>query len=157
MTCSTQLAPFVYINNKPIVTTPEGGKFIPKPFTKSSLHLSFLLNLIACSEEPNRSTKTRAPLLQQPPPSTLPSICSILVEVDVFGSSQALIHLGLWVRMEPSRGLKRKRKRKRKAEAKVEENGLATSPLSQPLPLDWWDDFSKRITGMCICICFIIS
>ncbi|RVX13885.1 hypothetical protein CK203_010283 [Vitis vinifera] len=49
--------------------------------------------------------------------------------------------------MEPSRGLKRKRK----AEAKVEENGLATSPLSQPLPLDWWDDFSKRITGMKIC------
>ncbi|KAJ9684182.1 hypothetical protein PVL29_016596 [Vitis rotundifolia] len=47
--------------------------------------------------------------------------------------------------MGPSRGLKRKRKRK--AEAKVEENGLATSPLSQPLPLDWWDDFSKRITG----------
>ncbi|RVW49419.1 hypothetical protein CK203_080218 [Vitis vinifera] len=58
--------------------------------------------------------------------------------------------------MEPSRGLKRKRKRKRKrkAEAKVEENGLATSPLSQPLPLDWWDDFSKRITGKVLRISF---
>ncbi|KAF5729574.1 hypothetical protein HS088_TW21G01741 [Tripterygium wilfordii] len=45
----------------------------------------------------------------------------------------------------------RKFKRRKKAEKKVDQNVLAaaaSASLQQPQlePLDWWDDFSKRIT-----------
>ncbi|KAK9284071.1 hypothetical protein L1049_012331 [Liquidambar formosana] len=48
--------------------------------------------------------------------------------------------------MGPTRGLKRRRKT---AEKKVDQNALAAALLRshQLQPLDWWDDFSKRITG----------
>ncbi|KAJ0101855.1 protein ALP1-like [Pistacia vera] len=48
--------------------------------------------------------------------------------------------------MGPIRGLKKRKK----AEKKVDQNvfaSAASSLLSQPEPLDWWDDFSKRISG----------
>ncbi|GKU91889.1 hypothetical protein SLEP1_g5699 [Rubroshorea leprosula] len=48
--------------------------------------------------------------------------------------------------MGPIRGLKRKRK----AEKKVDQDVLAAAsgPLgSHPQPLDWWEQFSKRISG----------
>ncbi|EEF30419.1 protein ALP1-like [Ricinus communis] len=47
--------------------------------------------------------------------------------------------------MGPIRGLKRRKK----AEKKVDQNVLASalSSLKQEQTLDWWDDFSKRITG----------
>ncbi|KAA8534247.1 hypothetical protein F0562_031764 [Nyssa sinensis] len=44
--------------------------------------------------------------------------------------------------MGPIRGFKR-----RKKVEKVDQNAPLPSMRSQPLPLDWWDDFSKRITG----------
>lgn len=47
-------------------------------------------------------------------------------------------------RMGPIRGFKRKKK----AEKKVDQNVFAAASLSsQPQPLDWWDEFSQRITG----------
>ncbi|KDP29865.1 hypothetical protein JCGZ_18440 [Jatropha curcas] len=50
--------------------------------------------------------------------------------------------------MGPIRGFKRRKK----AEKKVDQNVLAAAlsslhPQSQQ-PLDWWDDFSKRITDI---------
>ncbi|XP_007218254.2 protein ALP1-like [Prunus persica] len=47
--------------------------------------------------------------------------------------------------MGPVRGMKRRKK----AEKKVDQNVLAAaaSLSSQPQPVDWWDDFSQRITG----------
>lgn len=45
--------------------------------------------------------------------------------------------------MGPIRGFKRKKK----AEKKVDQNVLAALLRSQPQPLDWWDEFSQRITG----------
>ncbi|XP_041000421.1 protein ALP1-like [Juglans microcarpa x Juglans regia] len=45
--------------------------------------------------------------------------------------------------MGPIRGFKRKKR----AEKKVDQNVLAALLRSQPQPLDWWDDFSQRITG----------
>ena len=45
--------------------------------------------------------------------------------------------------MAPIRGLKRKKK----SEKKVDQNVLVASLGSQLKPLDWWDDFSQRITG----------
>ena len=47
--------------------------------------------------------------------------------------------------MGPVRGF---RKRK-KAEKKPEENASASgSPGPEEGPLDWWDEFSRRINGM---------
>ncbi|KAK2633749.1 hypothetical protein Ddye_028541 [Dipteronia dyeriana] len=47
--------------------------------------------------------------------------------------------------MGPIRGLKRKKK---SAEKEVDQNVLVGSALvSQPQPLDWWDGFSRRISG----------
>ncbi|CAB4270727.1 unnamed protein product [Prunus armeniaca] len=48
--------------------------------------------------------------------------------------------------MGPVRGMKRRKK----AEKKVDQNVLAAaaSLSSQPQPVDWWDDFSQRITGL---------
>lgn len=52
-------------------------------------------------------------------------------------------------RMGPIRGFKRKKK----AEKKFDQNVLAaaaassSSLQSQPQPLDWWDEFSQRISG----------
>ncbi|KAE7996829.1 hypothetical protein FH972_001518 [Carpinus fangiana] len=45
--------------------------------------------------------------------------------------------------MGPIRGFKKRKK----ADKKVDQNVLAASLRSQPQPLDWWDDFSQRITG----------
>lgn len=45
--------------------------------------------------------------------------------------------------MGPIRGLKRRKK----AEKGVDHNGSITSIPTQLQPLDWWDDFSKRLTG----------
>lgn len=47
--------------------------------------------------------------------------------------------------MGPVRGMKRRKK----TEKKVDQNVLAAaaSLSSQPQPIDWWDDFSQRITG----------
>ena len=56
--------------------------------------------------------------------------------------------------MGPIRGLKRRKK----AEKKVDQNVLAAAAASdgdgdaeflvaQPQPLDWWDNFSRRISG----------
>lgn len=44
--------------------------------------------------------------------------------------------------MGPVRGFKKRKK----AEKKVYQNALAAS-LSQTQPLDWWDDFSRRLSG----------
>ncbi|KAL5733293.1 hypothetical protein ACOSP7_032636 [Xanthoceras sorbifolium] len=47
--------------------------------------------------------------------------------------------------MGPIRGLKR---RKKSAEKEVDQNVLVDASLvSQPQPLDWWDGFSRRISG----------
>ena len=47
-------------------------------------------------------------------------------------------------RMGPIRGFKRKKK----VEKKVDQNVFASASLSSQLqPLDWWDEFSQRITG----------
>lgn len=45
--------------------------------------------------------------------------------------------------MGPIRGFKKRKK----ADKKVDQNVLVASLRSQPQPLDWWDDFSQRITG----------
>ncbi|XP_009593519.1 protein ALP1-like isoform X2 [Nicotiana tomentosiformis] len=45
--------------------------------------------------------------------------------------------------MGPIRGLKRKKK----ADKDVDHYTLLHSPLSQPCSSDWWDGFSKRISG----------
>lgn len=45
--------------------------------------------------------------------------------------------------MGPIRGLKRRKK----AEQEDDHNGCAASLHSQTQSLDWWDDFSKRLTG----------
>lgn len=45
--------------------------------------------------------------------------------------------------MGPTKGFKRRRK----TENKVDQNAMAVSIGSQSQPLDWWDDFSQRITG----------
>ncbi|XP_010253295.1 PREDICTED: putative nuclease HARBI1 [Nelumbo nucifera] len=46
--------------------------------------------------------------------------------------------------MGPVRGFKRKRKVDKKAERKA---SAAPAPSQLDVPVDWWDDFSKRITG----------
>ncbi|KAK3232232.1 hypothetical protein Dsin_004113 [Dipteronia sinensis] len=48
--------------------------------------------------------------------------------------------------MGPIRGLKRKKK---SAEKEVDQNVLVGTAalVSQPQPLDWWDGFSRRISG----------
>ncbi|XP_038679238.1 protein ALP1-like isoform X1 [Tripterygium wilfordii] len=53
-----------------------------------------------------------------------------------------------WSSFEPQHS--KKFKRRKKAEKKVDQNVLAAdASLQQPQlePLDWWDDFSNRITG----------
>lgn len=65
--------------------------------------------------------------------------------------------------MGPIRGFKRKKKAENKKV--VDQNVLPSaaavaSPLgsSPPLPLDWWDEFSKRISGIIItCFFFLFS
>ena len=48
--------------------------------------------------------------------------------------------------MGPIRALMKRKKKK--AEKKVDQNALVSvSSGSQLRPLDWWDDFSLRITG----------
>ena len=48
--------------------------------------------------------------------------------------------------MGPIRGFKRKKQKK--AQKKVVQYVFAAASLSfQPQPLDWWDEFSQRITG----------
>lgn len=54
--------------------------------------------------------------------------------------------------MAPIRGLKRKRK----SEKKVDQNVLVASLGSQLNPLDWWDDFSQRITGQIVLFSFFV-
>lgn len=46
--------------------------------------------------------------------------------------------------MGPIRGLKRRKKTETK---KLDQNVFAVSVSSQPESLDWWDEFSQRITG----------
>jgi hypothetical protein len=61
---------------------------------------------------------------------------SLIFLVDAAGSY-------LQYSMGPIRGFKKRKK----AEKKADQNVLAASLRSQPQPLDWWDDFSQRITG----------
>lgn len=57
--------------------------------------------------------------------------------------------------MGPIRGLKRKERADKDInEEEVQDNGgpSLTSQPSQPQSFDWWDHFSKRLTGMCLCM-----
>lgn len=51
--------------------------------------------------------------------------------------------------MGPVRGSKRKRK----LEKKVFGDGEPTGVTSEQGSADWWDDFSRRITGLCFSCC----
>lgn len=51
------------------------------------------------------------------------------------------------VRMGPIRGLKRKERGDKDINEEVQDNGGPCLP-SQPQSFDWWDHFSKRLTGM---------
>lgn len=55
-----------------------------------------------------------------------------------------LIQLGCFTLMGPIRGL---RKRK-KTEKKPEENASGSGSSEKEGPVDWWDEFIKRISGM---------
>ncbi|XP_021625427.1 protein ALP1-like [Manihot esculenta] len=50
--------------------------------------------------------------------------------------------------MGPIRGFKRRKKAEKKVDQNVLDSALASLQPQQPQqPLDWWDDFSRRITG----------
>lgn len=52
--------------------------------------------------------------------------------------------------MGPVRGLKRKRK----LEKKVFGDGESTAVTTEQGSADWWDGFSRRITGLCFSCCY---
>lgn len=49
--------------------------------------------------------------------------------------------------MGPIRGMKRRKKAEKKVDQNVLAAAAAASLSSQSQPVDWWDDFSQRITG----------
>lgn len=55
-----------------------------------------------------------------------------------------LIQLGCSTLMGPIRGIRKRKKN----EKKPEENASGSGSSEKEGPLDWWDDFMKRISGM---------